>query len=274
MQAELYIIKNFSKCEWYEPSHKNDKILHQNLIDLFLRLDDKERVVISFLLNKFIKHHTEEISQRINQLILDNEDFFRKSIFVLCGLKDAFLFKSSGFIGYLLKLALLNYDIEFVECDSVLNIERIVQDCNDIDRIIFVDDFIGTADTAINVINQAKQKINKYKEFEYSIISIIITEEAYNNLEQINIKNLVYSMKISKSITDSDLTLDKKKEYKQIIYKITNNNYLDIDYALGYGDSEVLYSGINTPDNTFIIFWSRRDKNGKKFPAIFPRKSK
>lgn len=43
------------------------------------------------------------------------------------------------------------------------------------------------------------------------------------------------------------------------------------EYKRGYEQSEALITLKRTPDNTLPIFWSRKDKDGTKWPAPFPR---
>jgi hypothetical protein len=68
----------------------------------------------------------------------------------------------------------------------------------------------------------------------------------------------------------------QKNQYIDIIKNISKRNFLDDHckkYALGYMESESVYSGLHTPNNTFTLFWNTRGKKNNEFPAIFPRRS-
>ncbi len=131
--------------------------------------------------------------------------------------------------------------------------------------IIFVDDYIGTGETATECLSYAIDKIPKG--IPVFIITIAIQEEGYNSIRKLFPDvNIYYSIIRKKGISDKysgNMAEDKRKLMKRISKYVTN----DDEYLLGYGDSEALIAMVKTPNNTFPIYW----RTYKGFLAPFPR---
>lgn len=133
----------------------------------------------------------------------------------------------------------------------------------------FIDDFIGTGKTALDFLNKIRNEPGFNIDKIY-ILCIAILEEGLNKLEKEGYKVYFHKL-LKKGIHDSTSITDKQKAYEvmsNLEKQIQNENS---KYKYGYCASEGLIPLINTPNNTFPIFWRNKKIDGSEWPAPFPR---
>jgi len=257
------------KEKWY-----NEK---KNILkDLFYnKLQNKELKVISYLLKKFLYQTYDEAESSFFSLFPNFINIIKplenpKIIFT--GINDNSA-KVKSHHGLLCKIKYhmqRKYNIDCKVCLSIKELIKYISLSKPYDVIVFLDDFIGTGTTTLKIFEELvnSHQIDKNNLF---IITEIIMKEAYERINrEISPKKIIYDIMLTKGISDSsDIDNYTKNSYKQDLEQISKSNYLDTDLCLGWGRSESLYSGINTPNNTFGIFWQKNGDN--TFPRIFPR---
>lgn len=260
---------NFSQYKWYQ--EKKDFVFK-----LFLRLNMDERNVITYLLKKFLVHNSDELIKQLVQILV--EKFLQKvsvGNVLLTGVKMRHQSESSDWILYFfrLNLGLKNHKLAIRHFDALPEIVNYLRDKNITFNILLLDDFIGTGGYVIDYLAELERRIpgisTKHNIF---VGTIVVMSNAIERILGRNVKEVISCVEIRKGISDAeDLSITEKQKYKDTISAISAKNYLNNSYTFGYKESEALYSGANTPNNTFGIFWQRKDNNGKEFPAIFPR---
>lgn len=133
--------------------------------------------------------------------------------------------------------------------------------------VIFLDDFIGTGDTAISALNEYKIP-NGLKESSL-IVCAVGLEQGIDTIRRTGFE--VVSARIKKKgISESD-RINNKQKALQLMGRIEKRLKIKELFRLGYKQSEALIKMIRTPNNTFPVYWCREMKDGNEWPAPFPR---
>lgn len=131
---------------------------------------------------------------------------------------------------------------------------------------VFVDDFIGTGDQFVKMLQEMSR--DGFDIDSGAIVCIAIQEEAKYRLENDGytvLSSHVRSKSLKKLNQKDDFLFDPYELNLSIAEKVP----LPALLSLGYGDSEATVTLKRTPDNTLPIFSDVG--GGKKWPAIFPR---
>lgn len=136
--------------------------------------------------------------------------------------------------------------------------------------IILVDDFIGSGDTAKNSIAHCKSVMRS--DDKLVVLTLVGMEHALQELQSIGVQ-VVCGEQVKKGIKENDDISNKNIAYS-VMDAIEGNLEIDPMFLRGYDQSEALVTLLRTPDNTFPIYWCRKAKNSKVWPAPFPRASK
>lgn len=133
---------------------------------------------------------------------------------------------------------------------------------SDSDVICMIDDFIGTGETAIEVIDY----MSNLGILNDSIIILSLVGQSIG-VERIHKFAKVYvSLLRNRGISDLSDNVDDKIK---IMLEIEQKMKVDKEFGLGYGASESLVKMVRTPNNTFPIYWFTKSKSIPKVP--FPR---
>lgn len=127
------------------------------------------------------------------------------------------------------------------------------------EKIVLIDDFIGSGDTAIAVIDElvASKKILTE---QIVVAVIVIMEEAYERLADKGVR-VVFKHKATKGI-HGFYAGDELNEKLCMIKSMTDmiKGKKRFSSPLGYNCSESLVSMYRTPNNTLPIFWAKKGK--------------
>ena len=126
-------------------------------------------------------------------------------------------------------------------------------------KLIIVDDFIGTGNYATDVVNEIVSL--GIPTNQIVIVTLFITQEALVRLQQLDC-GIEYGEMVGSCITG--LTPSEKAILKRIEHRIG----IIEQFHFGYCQSGTLVSLIRTPNNTLPIFWQT---NGRAYTPPFPR---
>lgn len=158
-------------------------------------------------------------------------------------------------------------------CESA---EEISHSYEDGTLVVLWDDFVGSGNTAFDVIADLQyylyeEKKDRIKENNFVVISIFAMATGVNVLNMFNIN--VYAYRVySRALSDDENYTETERNLriermKSIEKKVVKN--IRKSYSLGYERSESLLSILDkSPNNTFPFYWYRSQYN---VPPIFPR---
>lgn len=277
------------------PKHKRNSIVNKNIpsdiyLSLYALFQDKNWEIDPKLscgvFNRYVKTLCEltteqqkfilELSQRFLHIPIQNyieniipilstiiADYPGKKLYCACCLpeKDIGKTKSSATVLYQLKgtsikqrVDISNVDIKCI--DDIIRNSDILAKPDSI--LVLVDDFIGTGDTAMAAVEYVKKIVPTIEYERIIIMSIVAMQIGAKVLAEHNIK--VYAKHIiQKGITDvytGEYLENAIKTMREIEKTLTN---LDKDFEFGYKQSEALVSMERCPNNTFPIFWLKKN---------------
>lgn len=123
--------------------------------------------------------------------------------------------------------------------------------------ILFLDDYIGTGETATNCISSYQDSLSGKQLRELTILCAALVSQRQGFLTLREYCDDTYSYVLrDRGITDSDKIQDKQlamERMKEICVKLGVGD----PYQLGYNESEALVTLLRTPNNTFGAFWNR-----------------
>lgn len=128
-------------------------------------------------------------------------------------------------------------------------------------KIVLLDDFIGSGDSAMQVIKEAK--FFGVQEENIILATIAIMEDGKKRIMSKGI-DVKYIFSCQKGISDYYSGGDLIR-YKRIITEMGSALGIKKDVVLGYKDSEALVSMFRTPNNTFPVFWCRANEQEGPF---------
>jgi len=209
--------------------------------------------------------------------IIDNNEEFRKSAIAaskkihICPLiapDDVGKIKSSTFLLYNLKSYSVHYESFFNKKSIRLHdsnnpdwVERIRGN----EKIILIDDFVGTGETAIKALEAFVQQ-GKLKK-NIAVLALVAQKTGIEAIDKFGIK--VYTNKIIDRGIRDYYKNDDLIEAIEIMREIEEKLNVDERFAFGYKQSEALIAMIRPPNNTFPVFWW---ENKQHKIAPFPRK--
>ena len=277
IRKKMLILRNLS---WYE--EKQDIIF--KFYDL---LEEKEFDTATYLLKNFLLHEPEQVMKLSSEILQELAKVVGNERIIIAGVKrsqDSERLKTSdGMLVGLRAYALKTNKLNFVYRTSENSLISVIRNKQEFKTIVFADDFIGSANTIIGIFSRLREEISDFAEKRFIVASIIMMNSAYERIKsEISPYKILTCKNLPKGISDAkDLTETGKHFFREMIADITNRNHLDLKYAFGFEESEALYSGLNTPNNTFGMFWqwkahgnkefSKKFTDGKEYPAIFPR---
>lgn len=124
--------------------------------------------------------------------------------------------------------------------------------------LILVDDFIGSGETALGAIDYVKEVIPEISDDKVVILSIAALQKGIDELAAHNIK--VYThIKLSRGISDYYIG-EEKGSALDIMHQIESGPIkVNRRFTLGYKQSEGLISMERCPNNTFPIYWMKKN---------------
>ena len=182
--------------------------------------------------------------------------------------------KSCDFLHYMLKTwdfsdIKLFQKVHFI--DSLDKLKKAIK--NDNYLIVFIDDFIGSGETAINALNTYVSEEFNGKILEIDRVKIVTLVAQQQGI--LNIRNKVgvdtYSNQIRQRGISDFFPIDEVPNKINIMREMENKIFLQNkkkhEYSLGYMQSEALVQMLDkSPNNTFPIFWYETETKAAPFP--------
>ena len=224
-----------------------------------LMLDEKEQ---TFLINLTYRFDHVPLSEYINYMTgplrkLRDDSDGETLCFVTCTPKEeAGYVKSSSAVLYQIKGTTMKQHVNLAPKLVVENIQKLPDyKITDKTKIVLVDDFIGTGDTAIGAVDFVHELVPSLKDNSRIIVfSIVALREGLERLDKIGVKTycaVVRQKAISEEMKEAD-----RDAATAIMQSIEGKlKRLKDDYKFGYKGSEALVSMERCPNNSFPIYW-------------------
>ena len=263
----------FEKQKWkIEEKTEGVQSLYNRFCERVLDLgDNKSRELFLELSERYIwikqEQYLDLFIGELKKLVMCESGLKEDStiyIIPLIAPKDKGKIKSSFNVSYLINDVKIRQDAHLYKFKYklVVDAKKTFLEMKDDDLIVFVDDFIGTGNTAIECL--VELEIESYKKIK--IITLVTQEEGKELIEAKGV-TVYSSLTLGKQMTDY-YQEDELKQKLEIMKRIEAKLSVTKDYQMGYKGSESLVTMIRTPNNTFPVFWE--EKNGFEL-APFPR---
>ena len=134
--------------------------------------------------------------------------------------------------------------------------------------IVFIDDYIGTGDTALDALFEYSSEYSRSDD----TVAVLVPVAQQIGLERLQRMQFTVHTSIvrHRGISDSG-RFPNSDAHLEIMKSIESKIKISSDYRYGYGKSEATVKLDRTPNNTFPAFWASRKKGGGRWPAPFPR---
>ena len=265
----------FNKENWTKLPMKYSYF--DKICTMLKHFSDEEQDLLIDLTSRFLKigiseyeYYLEQALGKLKKNLFKNCD--RLYILPLLAPENFNKSKSSTHVHYLFRapeiknmLPIKNSDIIFIDNPDNIMIKKSIKNY----KLLLVDDFVGTGDTAESAINYLKEKLN-IDSSKFIILSFIALDTGIKKLKSMGIE--IYC-KVSKSKGISDYyTASKLSSCILNMEDIEKYIHVNTEFIFGYKKSEALVSLIRTPNNTFPVFWKfKKYENNMNYNPPFPR---
>lgn len=224
-----------------------------------LMLDEKEQTFLINLTYRFdhipLSEYMNYMKEPLRKLREDCDG--DKLCFVTCTPKEnAGSVKSSSSVLYQIKGTTMKQHVNLGSKLVVENIQKLPDyKITDKTKIVLVDDFIGTGDTALGAVDYVHELVPSLKDNSRIIVfSIVALREGLERLDKIGVKTY-FAVERKKAISEEMKEADRDTAIA-IMQSIEGKlKKLKDDYKFGYKGSEALVSMERCPNNSFPIYW-------------------
>lgn len=135
------------------------------------------------------------------------------------------------------------------------NDKLLAKDIRGNEKILIVDDFIGSGKTIEESLDVYNIREGGHKIEDTIVLSLVAHQKGLAYLKNMGILQIFYSIHINRGISDNYIG-EKKSEYVRLMKQIENRiPKLDEDTKFGYCQCEALLHMHRIPNNTFPIYW-------------------
>jgi len=134
--------------------------------------------------------------------------------------------------------------------------------------ILFLDDFIGTGETAIKTLTNFKESYSVQSD-SFVIVALVAQERGVAKISEHSYLAVAANIR-KRGISDSESITDKRSAFL-FMDQVEARLQMRDDFLRGYRKSEALVKMMRTPNNTFPVYWCPKSSNNKPWPAPFPR---
>ena len=264
LMKERHWLEDESKAT-YELWNLCSSIEKQNLItELLLRFEFVTSRELNMYCQQIADHITQswDLTNRGTKIVATSEDKRPDgSQFIIQAIKNNFarelMWSESNFVNSLKTIGQAAYQLRNNQ------------------KIILIDDFIGTGKTIIRKIKWLQDKISekKKKNIRLYIVSLATMQNAVAKIKKLGndfYSPLILNKGISDHYPDKMVKLENMLELESCLASLYDGEPLP---SLGYGKSESLFAieGVNVPNNVFPIFWWPVLKDFSTRETIFKR---
>ncbi len=259
--------KIFSEKDWPITEAFDDKVF-DNFCKLLASLTEEQRNLVFSLTRDFLWIRDTQYIQRFSESFeryITTYDFSRGKNIYICPLLPEGDFgkpKSSITLLYFIKSRISalqkkyeDFNITYADSPERVCFELVKKNYT----LCLVDDFIGTGNTARLAMEYFVK--NGITLEMTSFVSIVGMRFGIESLQRDGYS--VFPLILcSKGITDTDDSSSKRI----IMNSIEEKMRVDKDFRFGYGASEALVKMMRTPNNTFPIYWMKKNNQFAPFP--------
>ena len=222
-------------------------------------LDDSEQDFLIDLTFKFdhipLSNYLSFMKGPLQQLRSDAGN--DKLLFVTCTPKeDVGCVKSSSTVLYQLKGTTIKQQVNLNPYVVVDNITRVpLYKIDKETKIVLVDDFVGTGDTAVAAINYINELLPGMTDNTQIVVFCIVAQrQGIDRLNGIGVKTY-YAIERKKAISE-EMKAGNRVAANSLMQGIENRiKKLKPAYRFGYKGSEALVCLERCPNNTFPVYW-------------------
>lgn len=255
-------------------SNEDDIKVYNEFCKLLNKLDEKQQELLFELTKSYLRIRWPEIPKyfRIALGKIPKQPDIIKRFFIIPLLtnEDRDKHKSSIFIWYALRDIGLNVKSHLTVEEVIFarkNWLSSILEKNDW-KVLLVDDFIGTGETAEKAINDLIHDTG----IEKSRIIIVVLVAQEPGIRKLESQGISVVCSVSRDRGISDVYSGKiRQEYIRLMESIEGNIKIRDGFHFGYKRSEALVTLIRTPNNTFPVFWEKETINDGSWPAPFAR---
>lgn len=256
----------FDEMNWPYKLEFDDDVF-DNFCKMMSELDSDQFDLLITLSKNFLWIQNNEymslFSDAFDCLINNNNHINKIMICPLLPEEDFGLAKSSISLLYQIKAHInaiqcrySSFDISYIESPKEIDSYLIESDYS----FCFVDDFVGTGETAEKALQYIHNK--KIVNDRIFILSLVAMKSGVSYINNLGIK--VYQSKLC----DKGLSIYKNDYFVKLMQRIEDRIRVKDENKFGYKGSEALVKMIRTPNNTFPIYWLKNKRNKH---APFPR---
>jgi hypothetical protein len=269
----------FTKLDWHgSPDNEEGNRLFDAFCSLLERLDSTEQELILMLTQDFLHcnlasyaHLVEDACKAIDISMLGSSS--EVLIIPLTRPTDALRAKSGGTVSYLINEGYHNNpafaDKKLTPLNHVAGLHHSDYATRFNTTIMFVDDYIGTGETATQALNEYESDCKRDDDCLLAV-GLVALRNGFDILKS-HVPNSFAAIVRDRGISDSTKITDKAAAL-QTMRAIEQRMNVEAKYRLGYQASEGLERMIRTPDNTFPIYWHTGHDGNNSWPAPFRRK--
>jgi len=244
-----------------------------NYCNLLKLLSTEEQNLIMALSEEFnhypdYKYHS-LITKTVNSI--DSTYFVdTKKVFLLSLKKPSDINKvksSTGLLYFTRPKILKLHPTMTVECIDIIDNLKVRKRNNAL--LIFMDDFVGTGDTALEALQYYRDNLVADGD-RVILLSLISLKTGLDSITANGYKVFTTTV-LGKGISDSTKITDKNAAF-DIMRNIEEKLDVSVIFKNGYKGSEALVSMTRTPNNTFPVFWAPKTIEKMEWPAPFIRR--
>jgi hypothetical protein len=242
--------------------------------EMFAKLSAEERSLVVHLTEEFLVYHFSDYHAALQSLLnkLDPADVRSCNELIILPLSETKSDgepKSASVLIYpavnMLKASGAFTDIPIRSFERMELVPRLMR-TRTCSYFVFVDDFVGTGDTAVDAINRFRNDIKQAND-RFIVLSLVAQQRGLDAMAAISAPYLVKDVR-GMGITNS-ISLEDYTASLAVMDAIERRLQVDRDYRRGWKGSEALVKMIRCPDNTFPVFW--QTTRSRPWPAPFPR---
>lgn len=273
----ILLTKVFEEHQWDIPQDGDglENRFNRFCERLSLFSNEEQKLIID-LTSRFTAINSTEYLSIILKLLNENDEINKGTInsatklfvFPLIAPDDFEKTKSSKFVWYYLQdekikfhKVFLNKQLLFCEISKM----QWAKNLQDNEKIILVDDYIGSGETAESAINWIVDE-HGINSKDIIVISLAAQSIGLEHLKGLGIEVYTY-YEFGRGISDF-YDVVQCEEKNKLMNEIEKKLKVEGKYKFGYNRSEALVSLTRTPNNTFPVFWK---KQGKQRIVPFPR---
>ena len=177
-------------------------------------------------------------------------------IFVTCTpKKDVGCVKSSSTVLYQIKGTTIRQHINLHPYMVIDNISKINLPDSSKNRIVLVDDFVGTGETAMGAVEYVRELCPTLKDNSTIVVLCIVAmKEGTELLRRNGVATYCHHIR-QKGISEEMVEGERDEALNNMTVIESNIKKLKDNYHFGYNHSESLVCMERCPNNTFPIYW-------------------